>query len=65
MSPFPMLLHQGTNSRSTGEPSFRAKTHEGGRRAGFDRGHMAASKAPGLGITPTRDVLGVPVAEIT
>ena len=60
-----MLLHQGTDSRSTGEPSSHAATHEGVRRAESDHGRMAASKAPGLGITPTWDVLGGPVAEVT
>lgn len=58
-------MNQGRNSRSTGEPSFRAKMHEGVRRAGYDRGHMAASKAPGLGITPKWDVLGGPVVIIS
>jgi len=59
-----MPMNQEADSRSTGEPSFRAKTHEGVRRAGYDRGHMAASRAPCLGITPMRDVLVGSVVEI-
>ena len=63
--PFRFPMNPGTDSRPTGEPGFRAATHQGARRAGSERGRMAASQAPRLGIPPKWDVLGGPAVEIS
>ena len=64
MTPLPMPTNHGADSRSTGERSFRAETQKGARR-GSDRGRMAASKAPSLGITQKWDFLFGRTAEIS
>jgi|GEM_PF-5632733 hypothetical protein len=55
-----MPMNHRADQQSAGKPSFRAAPHEGVRRARCDRGRMVASKAPGLGITPTWDTLEGP-----